>query len=103
MGEGKRGAPGPSAADAENIIVIQTMRTIHVGQVGNLRGGWLPPPVRCIRGGIPTKLPHKVSAIYFSSIAITRSTGGFSTTCLPPPGQVTRSFSTFAPAPHPKP
>src|SRR5664280_3858490 len=114
MGEGKRGAPGPSAADAEHISVIQTMRTIHVGQVGNLRGGCLPPPVRCERGigpinnrpdpeGTPTKLPHKVCTIcYFSSMVITRSTGGFSTTCLPPPGQVTVSLSTFAAAPNPK-
>jgi hypothetical protein len=39
-----------------------------VGQVGNLRGGWLPPPVRCDSGCWPidnrpqlTKLPHNVS------------------------------------------
>src|SRR5450759_1168489 len=42
---------------------------IDVGQVANLRGGWLPPPVRCESGSGPidnrpqlTKLPHKVSA-----------------------------------------
>src|ERR1039458_5833178 len=36
-----------------------------VGQVANLRGGWLPPPVRCECGSGPidnrpqlTKLPH---------------------------------------------
>jgi hypothetical protein len=49
------------------------MCAIDVGQVGNLRGGWLPPPVRCERGGTLwvgpidnrpqlNKLPHKVSA-----------------------------------------
>jgi hypothetical protein len=51
----------------------QAMCAIDVGQVGNLRGGWLPPPVRCERGGTLwvgpidnrpqlNKLPHKVSA-----------------------------------------
>src|ERR1039458_9526697 len=41
---------------------------IDVGQVANLRGGWLPPPVRCECGSGPidnrpqlAKLPHKVS------------------------------------------
>ena len=40
-----------------------------MGQVANLRGGWLPPPLRCERGGTLwvgpidnrpqlTKLPH---------------------------------------------
>ena len=39
-----------------------------MGQVANLRGGWLPPPVRCESGSGPidnrpqlAKLPHKVS------------------------------------------
>jgi hypothetical protein len=42
---------------------------IDVGQVVNLRGSWLPPPVRCERGRWPianrpqlTKLPHLVLA-----------------------------------------
>jgi hypothetical protein len=49
-----------------------------VGQVANLRGGWLPPPVRCERGGTLwvgpidnrpqlTKLPHKVSTRLYHS------------------------------------
>ena len=33
----------------------------YAGQVGNLRGGWLPPPARSERAGHPAKLPHKVS------------------------------------------
>src|ERR1035438_7293953 len=40
----------------------------HVGQVGNLRGGWLPPLIDSRRGNGPidnrpqlTKLPHKCS------------------------------------------
>src|ERR1035437_7637002 len=88
MGEGKRGAPGPSAADA---VASTRAAQTSVGQVDNLRGGCLPPPVRCERGGTLwvglidnrqqlTKLPHKVPSIYFSSMVITRSTGGFSTT-----------------------
>ena len=47
----------------------KTACAIDVGQVDNLRGGWLPPPVRCERGSGPidnrpqlTKLPHKVSS-----------------------------------------
>jgi hypothetical protein len=40
---------------------------LDVGQVSNLRGGWLPPPVHLQRASGPitnrpqlTKLPHKV-------------------------------------------
>src|ERR1019366_2328516 len=54
------------------ITVLQTASAINVGQVANLRGGWLPPPVRCERGGPLwvgpidnrpqlSKPPHKVS------------------------------------------
>src|ERR1039458_1578742 len=45
----------------------------YVGQVVNLRGGWVPPPVGCKRGSGPidnrpqlAKLPHEVPATYCS-------------------------------------
>ena len=94
MGEGKRTAPGPSAAVA---VTSTSAASANVGQVANLRGGW---PIN-IRPQL-TKLPHNAIAIYFSSTVITRSTGGFSNTCLPPPGQVTVSLSILPAAPNPK-
>src|ERR1039458_1039857 len=49
--------------------VEKPLRPFDVGQVGNLRGGWLPPPTRNRRGSRPIanrpqlgKLPHKVSS-----------------------------------------
>jgi hypothetical protein len=29
---------------------IAQAKAVEMGPVGNLRGGWLPPPVRCERG-----------------------------------------------------
>ena len=50
---GPKAHPNRVEKPPRHSLCYTTACALGVGQVGNLRGGWLPPPVRCERGSGP--------------------------------------------------